>query len=89
LKIPGGYQSEVCDEKLKTLHWPRSTWDAHGHLHSKCVEPRHSYNLELFSAETVLERRARIEPANAGFADLRVSHFATGAYVIIAEIRPK
>ena len=27
----------------------------------------------------MLERRAGIEPANAGFADLSVSHFATGA----------
>jgi hypothetical protein len=26
-----------------------------------------------------LERRAGIEPANTGFADQRVSHFATGA----------
>ena len=26
-----------------------------------------------------LERRAGIEPANTGFADPRVSHFATGA----------
>jgi hypothetical protein len=26
-----------------------------------------------------LERRAGIEPAYTGFADLRVSHFATGA----------
>jgi hypothetical protein len=28
----------------------------------------------------ILERRAGIEPANTGFADLRVSRFATGAY---------
>jgi len=27
-----------------------------------------------------LERQAGIEPANTGFADLRVSHFATGAH---------
>ena len=27
----------------------------------------------------MLERRAGIEPANTGFADLRVCHFATGA----------
>ena len=26
-----------------------------------------------------MERRAGIEPASAGFADLSVSHFATGA----------
>jgi hypothetical protein len=26
-----------------------------------------------------LEHRAGFEPANTGFADLRVSHFATGA----------
>src|SRR5580692_1967347 len=28
-----------------------------------------------------LERRAGIEPADTGFADQRVSHFATGAHV--------
>jgi hypothetical protein len=27
-----------------------------------------------------LEHRAGIEPANAGFADLRVNRFATGAF---------
>ena len=27
----------------------------------------------------ILEHRAGVEPANTGFADLRVSHFATGA----------
>ena len=27
-----------------------------------------------------LEHRAGIEPANTGFADQRVSHFATGAH---------
>ena len=30
--------------------------------------------------EDVLEHRAGIEPANTGFADQRVSHFATGAH---------
>ena len=29
-----------------------------------------------------MERRAGIEPASAGFADLSVSHFATGAFLI-------
>ena len=29
--------------------------------------------------QEILEHRAGIEPANAGFADLSVSHFATGA----------
>ena len=28
-----------------------------------------------------MEHRAGIEPANTGFADQRVSHFATGAHV--------
>jgi hypothetical protein len=28
----------------------------------------------------MLERRAGFEPADTGFADLRVSHFATGAF---------
>ena len=27
-----------------------------------------------------MERRAGIEPARTGFADLRVNHFATGAF---------
>ena len=30
----------------------------------------------------ILEHRAGIEPANTGFADQRVSHFATGAHVL-------
>ena len=29
----------------------------------------------------MMEHRAGIEPANTGFADQRVSHFATGAHV--------
>jgi hypothetical protein len=33
-----------------------------------------------------LERRAGIEPANTGFADLRVSHFATGARKFLSGI---
>jgi hypothetical protein len=35
-----------------------------------------------------LERRAGIEPAYTGFADLRVSHFATGAYEKSVSILP-
>jgi hypothetical protein len=36
------------------------------------------------STETiVLEHRAGIEPANTGFADQRVSHFATGAHLVV------
>jgi hypothetical protein len=31
------------------------------------------------AASSSLERRAGIEPANTGFADLRVDRFATGA----------
>jgi hypothetical protein len=31
----------------------------------------------------VLEHRAGIEPANTGFADQRVSHFATGAHLLL------
>jgi hypothetical protein len=30
-----------------------------------------------------LEHRAGIEPAYTGFADLRVSHFATGAWTVV------
>jgi hypothetical protein len=29
-----------------------------------------------------MEHRAGIEPANTGFADQRVSHFATGAHLV-------
>ena len=32
-------------------------------------------------ARNSMEHRAGIEPANTGFADQRVSHFATGALV--------
>jgi hypothetical protein len=35
--------------------------------------------IEKWSFDRNLERRAGIEPANTGFADPRVSHFATGA----------
>ena len=30
-----------------------------------------------------MEHRAGIEPANTGFADQRVSHFATGAHAVL------
>jgi hypothetical protein len=33
----------------------------------------------VFYRLKILEHRAGFEPANTGFADLRVSHFATGA----------
>ncbi len=36
--------------------------------------------LRLNQPRKNLERRAGIEPASTGFADLRVSHFATGAF---------
>ncbi len=35
-----------------------------------------------------MEHRAGIEPANTGFADQRVSHFATGALVLAGESQP-
>jgi hypothetical protein len=37
-------------------------------------------NQSWFSTRNRLEHRAGIEPANTGFADQRVSHFATGAH---------
>jgi hypothetical protein len=35
-----------------------------------------------------LEHRAGFEPANAGFADLCVSHFATGAIGTVSSEQP-
>jgi hypothetical protein len=40
-----------------------------------------------FSTRQALEHRAGIEPAYTGFADLRVSHFATGAWGV--DFHPK
>jgi hypothetical protein len=37
--------------------------------------------VSAFFALDVMEHRAGIEPANTGFADQRVSHFATGAHL--------
>ena len=34
-----------------------------------------------------MEHRAGIEPANTGFADQRVSHFATGAHLRLGSLR--
>ena len=42
----------------------------------KAVNPTES------GLEIELEHRAGIEPANTGFADQRVSHFATGAHLV-------
>jgi hypothetical protein len=39
-----------------------------------------SFEAQAFETRKDLERRAGIEPANTGFADRRVSHFATGAH---------
>jgi len=36
-----------------------------------------------------LERRAGIEPANTGFADLRVDRFATGAFGTVDRSQPR
>ena len=44
-------------------------------FHWFCVKRPKSLNL--------LEHRAGIEPANTGFADQRVSHFATGAHAAL------
>ncbi len=38
--------------------------------------------IKIRDKKKVLEHRAGIEPANTGFADQRVSHFATGAHLI-------
>src|ERR1700721_612260 len=47
-------------------------------LNSHCRAPQRRKNLE---------HRAGIEPANTGFADQRVSHFATGAHLALRQPR--
>jgi hypothetical protein len=41
-----------------------------------------SNHIQLMTVNYSMEHRAGIEPANTGFADQRVSHFATGAHLI-------
>ena len=44
---------------------------------------------KLLTPLECVEHRAGIEPANTGFADQRVSHFATGALSWPIEYRPE
>jgi hypothetical protein len=41
-------------------------------------------DVQFYRQQKMLERRAGIEPAYTGFADLRVSRFATGAFKFFA-----
>src|ERR1700677_2181248 len=41
-----------------------------------------SNHIQLMTVNYSMEHRAGIEPANTGFADQRVSHFATGAHLV-------
>jgi hypothetical protein len=47
----------------------------------KSVSEAESRDREAMGVSVSLERRAGIEPANTGFADLRVDRFATGAHL--------
>src|ERR1700677_3095404 len=42
-----------------------------------------SNHIQLMTVNYSMEHREGIEPSNTGFADQRVSHFATGAHLVL------
>jgi hypothetical protein len=67
-------ENQEPTEIRRTKKWRTRKSGASGNL-----EHREIWSVRKSGAPGNLEHRAGVEPANAGFADLCVSHFATGA----------
>ena len=78
-----GWGSRVEERRLSTTtETTESGLEARRQIHDELFRTaeRKSIQAKLNALlKPILERRAGIEPANTGFADLRVSRFATGA----------
>jgi hypothetical protein len=68
------YSTSACEENTEKRHLLQ--------LAPQWPVP-HSLGIDI-RYRKLLEHRAGIEPANTGFADQRVSHFATGAQILRA-----